>query len=150
MTTYRAGLNEIEAGLGPRRNERWQSPHSHEWFVLDWNAQRLAVHDHDIDAIIRTHAKDRRVAAWLEDTAEAFEEIGDIDLAIDWAKQAADFDQGHQSLKGAKYWYPLPEAHRRARCWMRGSSRSAAGRPRQRRPDFTRRRERHGTATATR
>jgi uncharacterized Zn finger protein len=54
---------------------------------------------------IRTHAKDRKVAAWLENTAEAFEEIGEIDLAIDWAKQATDFDRGHQSLKAAgKSW----------------------------------------------
>ena len=60
--------------------------------------------DRDIDAIIRTHARDRKVAAWLEDTAEAFEEIGEIDLAIGWAKQATEFDRGHQSLKAAGYW----------------------------------------------
>lgn len=114
LETYRARLKEIEAALGPRPSddERWTSPHSHEWFTLDWNARRLAVLDHDIDAITRTHAKDRKVAAWLEDTAEAFEEIGDIDLAIDWAKQATDFDHGHQSLKAANYWCKLLDAHR--------------------------------------
>jgi quinol monooxygenase YgiN len=48
----------------------------------------LAVLDHDIDAIIRTHGRDRKVAAWLQDTAEALEEIGEIDLALDWAKRA--------------------------------------------------------------
>lgn len=114
MESYRTKLNEIEAGLGPRPSEaqRWSSRHSHEWFTLDWNAQRLAVLNHDIDAIIRTHAKDRRVAAWLEDTAEAFEEIGEIDLAIDWAKQATDFGQGHQSLKAAGYWCKLLDEHR--------------------------------------
>ena len=42
-----------------------------------------------------------------QDTAEAFEEIGEIDLAIDWAKQATDFDRGHQSLKAAGYWCTL-------------------------------------------
>ncbi|MDI9629826.1 MAG: hypothetical protein QM286_15020 [Acidobacteriota bacterium] len=47
-------------------------------------------------------------------TAEAFEEIGEIDLAIDWAKQATDFDRGHQSLKAADYWCGLLEAHRPA------------------------------------
>ncbi len=88
------------------------SGHSHEWFTLDWNAQRLAVPDRDIKAIIRTHAKDRKVAAWLEDTAEAFEEIGEIDLAIDWAKQATDFGRGHQSLKAADYWCKLLDEHR--------------------------------------
>jgi hypothetical protein len=81
---------------------------------LDWNAQRLAVLDRDIEAIIRTHARDRRVAAWLHDTAEAFEEIGEIDLAIDWAKQAADLDRGHQSLTAADYWCRLLDQHRPA------------------------------------
>lgn len=114
MATYRARLQDIEAGLGPRPSEedRWTSRHSHEWFTLDWNAQRLAVLDRDIEAIIRTHAKDRKVAAWLEDTAEAFEEIGEIDLAIDWAKQATDFGRGHQSLKAADYWCKLLDEHR--------------------------------------
>lgn len=114
MVTYRARLQDIEAGLGPRPSEedRWTSHHSHEWFTLDWNAQRLAVLDRDIEAIIRTHAKTRKVAAWLEDTAEAFEEIGEIDLAIDWAKQATDFDRGHQSLKAADYWCKLLDEHR--------------------------------------
>lgn len=114
MKSYRAKLNEIEKGLGPRPSEDqpWSSRHSHEWFTLGWNAQRLAVLDHDIDAIIRTHAKDRKVAAWLEDTAEAFEEIGEIDLAIDWAKQATDFGQSHQSLKAADHWCKLLDEHR--------------------------------------
>lgn len=114
MAAYRKRLAEVEAKLGPRpsEDERWSSAHSHAWFTLDWNAQRLAVLDHDIDAIIRTHAKDRKVAAWLQDTAEAFEEIGEIDLAIDWAKQAADFDRGHQSRKAADYWCGLLEANR--------------------------------------
>ncbi|NYG55358.1 DUF6880 family protein [Nocardioides perillae] len=114
MAAYRKSLAEVEATLGPRpsEGERLSSAHSHAWFTLDWNAQRLAVLDHDIDAIIRTHAKDRKVAAWLQDTAEAFEEIGEIDLAIDWAKQATDLDRGHQSLKAADYWCGLLEAHR--------------------------------------
>ena len=114
MATYRSRLNEIEAGLGarPSEDDRWTSRHSHEWFTLDWNAQRLAVLDHDVDAVIRTHAKDRKVAAWLEDTAQAFEEIGEIDLAIDWAKQATDFGRGHQSLKAADYWCKLLDEHR--------------------------------------
>lgn len=114
MAAYRKRLSEVEARLGPRPSEddRWTSGHSHEWFTLDWNAKRLAVLDHDIEAIIRTHAKDRKVAAWLEDTAEAFDEIGEIDLAIDWAKQAVDFGLGHQTLKAADYWCKLLEEHR--------------------------------------
>lgn len=116
MAAYRKRIAEVETRLGPQPSaeDRWTSGHSHEWFTLDWNAQRLAVLDHDIDAIIRTHARDRNVAAWFEDTAEAFEEIGEIDLAIDWAKQATDFDRGHQSLKAANYWCRLLEEHRPA------------------------------------
>jgi tetratricopeptide (TPR) repeat protein len=112
MGAYRARLDEIRARLGSEPNECWSSPYSHEWFVLQWNAQRLAVLDCDIDAIIRTHAKDRKVAAWFEDTARALEEIGEIDLAIDWAKHATDFDSGHQSLKAARYWCELLDEHR--------------------------------------
>ena len=116
MATYRARLSDIEAGLGPppSAEDLWTSRHSHEWFMIEWNARRLAVFDRDTDAIIRTHARDRRVAAWFEDTAEAFEEIGEIDLAIVWAKQATDFDRGHQSLKAAGYWCKLLAEHRPA------------------------------------
>lgn len=114
IATYRAKLDEIRAGLGPEpaSDARWRSAHSHEWFTLGWNARRLAVLDHDIDAIIRTHARDRKVAAWLQDTAEAFEEIGEIDLAIDWARQATDFNREHQSRKAADYWCKLLAEHR--------------------------------------
>ncbi len=48
--------------------------------------------DQDVEAVIRTHARDRKVAAWLEDTGRALGEIGEFDLAIDWVQQATDFD----------------------------------------------------------
>jgi hypothetical protein len=70
--------------------------------------------DRDIDAIIRTHARDRKVAAWLQDAAEAFEEIGEIDLAIDWARQALHVGPWHQSLQAADYWCRLLREHRPA------------------------------------
>jgi hypothetical protein len=113
MAAYRNRLAEIEARLGPRPSERWSSPHSHDWFTLDYNAQRLAIYDRDVEAIIRTHSRDRRVAAWLEDTAEALAEIGEIALAIDWAQQATDFPGGgHQSLHAGEYWCTLLAEHR--------------------------------------
>ena len=113
IARYRARLAEIQAGLGPHPTgeQRWRSAHSHEWFTLDFNAQRLAVLDRDVEAIIATHARDRRVAAWLQDTAEALAEIGETDLAIDWAKQATDFDDGHQSRRAADYWCALLDEH---------------------------------------
>ena len=65
-----------------------------------------------MDAIIATHSRDRKVAAWLEDTAEALAEIGEFDLAIDWARQAAWFDLGHQAAKASGYWCELLAEHR--------------------------------------
>lgn len=113
MTAYRARLDAIRATLPPEpEGERWSVPDRHERWVLDWNDRRLAIHDRDVDAIIRTHARDRRVAAWLQDTAKAFEEIGEIDLAIDWARQAADHHPAHQAQQAAEYWCELLARHR--------------------------------------
>ena len=114
MHAFRTKLDDIAKGLGPEptRSTRWNSEHSHEWFVLEHLAQRLAVHDRDVEAIIRTHVGDRAVAAWFTDTAKAFEEIGEFDLAIDWAKQATDFGPGHQSQAGGEHWCSLLQKHR--------------------------------------
>jgi tetratricopeptide (TPR) repeat protein len=114
IASYRARLADLEARLGPRpsEEERWTAAHRAQWFTLDWNAQRLAVLDRDVEAIIRTHARDRKVAAWLQDTAEALAEIGEFDLAIDWARQALDVGPGHQSLKAGEYWCALLAEHR--------------------------------------
>lgn len=114
MTMYRARLDTVRSTLAPdpAETDRWSVPDRHERWVLEWNDRRLAVFDRDIDAIIRTHARDRRVAAWLQDTAKAFEEIGDIDLAIDWARQAADHHPDHQARQAANYWCELLARHR--------------------------------------
>lgn len=114
IAAYRERLADVESRLGqrPAPEERWSSPHAGEWFTLDWNAQRLAVLDRDVDAIIETHARDRRVAAWFEDTAAALEEIGEHDLAIDWAQRAVHFDRGHQALRAADRWCALLTEHR--------------------------------------
>jgi len=114
MTAYRARLDTIRSTLTPEpaEGDRWSVPDRHERWVLEWNDRRLAVHDRDFDAIIRAHARDRRVAAWLQDTAKAFEEIGEIDLAIGWARQAADHHPDHQALQAADYWCELLARHR--------------------------------------
>lgn len=52
------------------------------------------------------------MAAWLHDTAKALEEIGEIDLAIDWAIQASHHDSSHQALEAAEYWCELLGRHR--------------------------------------
>ena len=109
LASYRSRLDSVRSNLGPEPvgEDRWSSPHRHEWFVLDWNAKRLAVLDRDVDAIIRTHARDRKVAAWFVDTAKALAEIGEIDLAIDWAGQAIDIGPWHQSVQAGNYWCEL-------------------------------------------
>ncbi|HWL43008.1 MAG TPA: hypothetical protein VNQ73_08690 [Ilumatobacter sp.] len=116
MTAYRARLDAIRATLTPQPAEpdRWSVPDRHERWVLEWNERRLAVLDRDVEAIIRTHARDHKVAAWLQDTAKAFEEIAEIDLAIDWARQAADHQPDHQALQAADYWCELLARHRPA------------------------------------
>jgi hypothetical protein len=108
---YRARLDQIAAKLDPTPANRWAT---HEQLVLEHNAQRLAVLDRDIDAIITTHARDRRVAAFLHDTAKAFAEIEQWDLAIDWARQATEFDTGHQARAAGTYWCDLLAVHRPA------------------------------------
>lgn len=116
LARYRRALDAVAAGLDPEPSEDqpWTAPDSHTRFVLEWNARRLAVLDCDVDEIIRTHARDKQVAAWFEDTARAFEEVGEFDLAIDWAQQAVHFDGGHQSRKAGDYWCALLAEHRPA------------------------------------
>ena len=114
VALYRRRLQEVAEPLGPEPAPRevWSSPHSRAWWTLHHNARRLAVLDRDVDEIIRTHARDYSVAKWLEDTSQALEEIGEIDLAIEWARRATDHDLGFQSSGAARRWVSLVAAHR--------------------------------------
>lgn len=109
MTSYRARLDDVRTQLEPEPSgtERLMVPDRHQRWVLDWNDRRLAVLDRDVEAIIRTHARDRKVAAWLQDTAQAFAEIGDVQRVIEWARSAMDVGPHHQSLPAADYWCTL-------------------------------------------
>ncbi|MBD3782826.1 MAG: hypothetical protein IE926_07690 [Micrococcales bacterium] len=114
MRRYRARLDEIRAGLGaePSPGDRWQSSHAGEWFTLTWNAQRLAVHDRDAEAVIRTHLRDGGVPAWYHETAEALEEIGDHTRALEYVQQAVEHPMGgHQAIRAAEYWCELLARH---------------------------------------
>jgi hypothetical protein len=111
MAEYRTRLAEIRATLSQDPGGL-RDPDRHARWVLEWNDKRLAVLDHNVEEIIRTHAHDRKVAAWFQDTAEALEEIGEIDLAIDWARQALNIGPRHQSLNAADYWCKLLAEHR--------------------------------------
>ena len=152
MAAYRKRLAEVETRLGPQPSaeDRWTSGHAHEWFTLDWNAQRLAILDHDIEAIIRTHARDRKVAAWFENTAEAFEEICEIDLASTGRSRpptsTADTSHSRPRTTGADSSSNTDPPTRSKRGWWC----SDAGRPRPRPPGCTWPPPRHGPSTATR
>ena len=126
LAAYRARLDEIAAGVTPdlsdeQRRNLWSTDRG-AWnrvieedrarFVLAWNDRRLAVWDRDLEAIIATHSRDRKVAAWLKNTAEALAEIDEFDLAIDWARQATFFDLGHQAASASQYWCTLLAEHR--------------------------------------
>lgn len=112
LATYRRLLTDIETSLAPRGEDLWGSPDSGQWFTIEWNARRLAVLDRDVDAIIRTHARDMKVARWLEETSEALEEIGQIHLAIEWARRATQHSPSHQALHAAGTWCRLLAEHR--------------------------------------
>lgn len=114
LAVYRARIAKISERIGPDpgRMDRIGTDHSHDWFTLEWNAQRLAVLDRDVEAIIATHYRDGKVAAWVQDTAEALEEIGEHDLAIEWAHRATQTPPHHQALTAAKYWCKLLAEHR--------------------------------------
>ncbi|WP_308165208.1 DUF6880 family protein [Nocardia noduli] len=109
-TQFRPGS---DAGLLAEDEDRQRRAHDHHVrFTLGWNARRMAVLDRDVDAIIATHSRDRAVAAWLTDTSVALAEIGEFNLAIDWAKQATDFGTGHQSSAAGDHWCALLARHR--------------------------------------
>lgn len=107
ITAYRHRLGEIRERVGHPPADRLASSHRHEHWVLSWNEQRLAVLDRDADAVIRTHAHDRRIARWFHDTAVALVEIDRIDLATDWARQGTGIDPFHQAQECADLWVSL-------------------------------------------
>lgn len=114
IASYRRRLQAIAEGLGerPAAAERWRSPDAGTWFRLEQQEQRLAVVDRDVAEIIRTHARDRKVAAYFQDTAEALAEIGELDLAIEWARQGAEAQPRHQAQRAGDLWCRLLAGHR--------------------------------------
>lgn len=113
LARYRARLAELRSSLveKPAGPGYQRDPQGHLRFIVEHNERRLAVHDRDVEAIIRTHSRDLRAAAWLEDTARALAEINEVDLAVDWARRATEFDTGHQAEKAGGYWCDLLHEH---------------------------------------
>lgn len=112
MAGYRGRLQEVRDRIGLAPADGLADPCRHDRWTLEWNDQRLAVLDRDVEMIIRTHVRDRGVAARFQDTARALAEIEEFDLAIDWAHQALDIGPRHQSMAAAEYWCALLETHR--------------------------------------
>lgn len=104
LSLYRKALDERAATVAKTPDRTFRS---HAEFVLEWNGQRLAVLDRDINRIIETHLRGGKVAAHYKNVAEALAEIGEYDLAIEWAKKAMDFGDGHQSEDAGEYWADL-------------------------------------------
>lgn len=74
---------------------------------------RLAVLDRDIEAIIATHTAYSASSSALIDTAKALEEIGEHDLAIDWARKAVGAtDRSHFVLEAYKYLHEVAAQYR--------------------------------------
>jgi hypothetical protein len=111
LARLRARIDALRAEISPVEPSQRFSRHDHRTFVVEWFDKRFAVLDRDHDAIIRTHLRDGRVAAWHEDVAKAFEEIGSTDLAIHWAERATLFDHGHQARRAADHWWRLLQEH---------------------------------------
>lgn len=109
IARYRAELARRHSDLA--RCARARDGYSHERFVLEHNARRLAVLDRDAEAIIATHARDGSVSAWALETAEAFVEIADVEQAIDWARRAAFTPPEHQALRAGRLWRDLLAEH---------------------------------------
>lgn len=114
MAMYKTRLDEVRELVGPSPPDRspYSAPSSHQRWVLEHNDRRLAVLDRDVEAIVRTHLRGGKVAAWFSDTATAFEEIEEFDLAVDWARQGMDFDLGWQARRAGEHWCRLLASHR--------------------------------------
>lgn len=112
LDRLRARVDALRGEIPPHDPDDRLAHYDHREFLVRWFDKRFAVLDRDFDAIIHTHLRDGRVAAWYEDVAAAFDEIGEIDLAIDWSEQATLFDHGHQSQQAARRWQRLLEQHR--------------------------------------
>lgn len=114
MVMYRARLAEVRELVGPSPPDRnsFSAPFRRQRWVLDHNDQRLAVLDRDEEAIVRTHLRGGKVAASFSDTASAFEEIEEFDLAVDWARRGVEFDLGWQARRAGEQWCRMLAAHR--------------------------------------
>ncbi|UOG20740.1 hypothetical protein MTX80_16835 [Gordonia amicalis] len=115
IAAYRAELEEIREALGPPvidPERPWAAEFGRSRFALAYNDRRLAVLDRDVDKIIDTHARRQPNAAFLQDTAIALAEIGEIDLAIEYARKASDLGSGFQSQAAAGYLSELISEHR--------------------------------------
>lgn len=102
MRRYRNEITAIGNELPPPTDDLSQR-NWHFESQLGHTARRLAVLDEDVDAIIAAHAGDRQYSQQFLDTAKAFEEIGRIDLALDWAQRATDADPSHQAMNAYRY-----------------------------------------------
>lgn len=106
MAAYRRRLKEHREAL-----ERVNHESEDAQFILNWQAQRLAVLDRDVDAVIRTHLGDRTCADQFFGTALALEEIDEPDLAILWAQRGAYVDLSPDARDAGTLWCLMVAGH---------------------------------------
>ena len=106
IAVYRQRLQEHRAALTQANDESEDVQ-----FILNWQAQRLAVLDRDVDAVIETHLGDRTCADQFFGTALALEEIGEPDLAILWAQRGAYFDLSADARDAGTLWCLMMAGH---------------------------------------
>lgn len=128
LAKYRSELGKVAESLPPepsRENELAMRPvfgnsdafeemiiARHNRFLLDYNAQRLAVVDGDAEAVIALYGGDQSMAYQLHHTADALAEISHIDEALRFAHRGATMEPWHQADQAAELWCSLIAEHR--------------------------------------
>ncbi|WP_155838770.1 DUF6880 family protein [Arthrobacter castelli] len=128
MAKYRDELHKIAESLPPeptREEEHAIRPvfgnsdayeemitARHNRFLLNFNAQRLAVVDGDADAVIARYGGDQNMAYQMRETAAALAEIGHIEQALTFARRGAAMEPWHQADQAAELWCTLVAEHR--------------------------------------
>lgn len=129
LARYRAELATIAEQTPPEPNEeermasfaaRYADPkrsedearHGHNRFLLNFNAQRLAVADRDVAQIIDLYGSGKNRPYRLHEVAKALAEIDEYDLAIEFAERGTMVDAHHWSQQAGLYWCDLLAEHR--------------------------------------
>ena len=109
LRRYRDRLTALEPEL-LHRPDAVSAPEWRKNFA--YARHRFGVLDRDEDAIMGNLDGDRTVAQQWRNVAEAYDTLGEVGLAIDWAKRAVASDADSRDARSAAdYWCELLEEH---------------------------------------